>query len=298
MINKEKAETKLHPRSKHHGLYDFESLILVVPQLKQFLITNPSGDLSIPFANPEAVRLLNKALLLSNYQLEFWDLPKGQLCPPIPGRADYIHYLADLLSENKTKSEEKVIILDIGVGANLIYPIIGVSDYHWDFVGADCSENSIKNASEIIAKNPSLKDKVSVRLQPKPENVLQNIILKNDYFDAVMCNPPFFKSQEEAHAQTNRKLKNLGNKTNKLVHNFGGQSNELWCDGGELKFVSTFIKESVLFQNQVDWFTCLISNQDHLKSLQKQLQKVKVKAVKIVTMQQGNKQSRFLAWQF
>ncbi len=126
----------------------------------------------------------------------------------------------------------------------------------------------------------------------------KQIVVKNDYFDAVMCNPPFFKSQEEAHAQTHRKLKNLGNKTNKLVHNFGGQSNELWCDGGELKFVSTFIKESVLFQNQVDWFTCLISNQDHLKSLQKQLQKVKVKAVKIVTMQQGNKQSRFLAWQF
>src|SRR5690606_24715537 len=114
---------------------------------------------SIDFFNPQAVKALNKALLFYYYDIVYWDIPENYLCPPIPGRADYIHYIADLLADNNkgivpTGSEIKC--LDIGVGANCIYPIIGVKEYGWSFIGADIDALAIKSAKKIIASNPSL----------------------------------------------------------------------------------------------------------------------------------------------
>lgn len=285
---------KHHFRSKHNQPYDFKKLVAAVPELKKYLATNPVGETTLQFAEPEAVKLLNKALLLTEYGIMFWDIPEGQLCPPIPGRADYIHYLADLFKENRKDKH----ILDIGTGANLIYPILGASIYGWTSVGADISKESLTNAQNIIDKNPSLAAKIKLRLQSETLHILKNVIHESDYFDAVMCNPPFFKSAEEAFTQNLRKRQNLDRGDNKATHNFGGQSNELWFPGGELRFIQLMIKESVLFKNQVNWFTCLVSNKDNLYSLQKLLKKVDAKEIEIVKMQQGNKQSRFLAWRF
>ena len=288
----------LHPRNRHNQRYDFTELIKVVPELKNFLTKNPLGEDTIPFANPLAVKLLNKAILLSSYDLDFWDIPDDQLCPPIPGRADYIHYLADLISTHSQLPKHEVQILDVGVGANLIYPIIGVCTYGWNFVGSDISSSSLENAGKIITQNAALVSKINLRYQAQPHHILKNIILPNDRFDAVLCNPPFFKSKEEALGQTLRKMKNLGQGTNQVVHNFGGQSNELWCKGGELQFVSTMIKESASFASQVGWFTSLVSNKDNLRPLKQLIKKQGAKESKIVEMKQGNKQTRFIAWRF
>ena len=93
----EKVKSKLHPRSKHRERYDFEKLISGFPELGPFVQPNKFDDLSIDFANPDAVKALNRALLKFHYGIEHWDVPDGYLCPPIPGRADYIHHIADLL---------------------------------------------------------------------------------------------------------------------------------------------------------------------------------------------------------
>ena len=42
--------------------------------------------------------MLNRAILMHHYGVKSWDIPAGYLCPPIPGRADYIHSVADLLA--------------------------------------------------------------------------------------------------------------------------------------------------------------------------------------------------------
>lgn len=287
---------KHHPNSRHNQLYNFKKLVAAVPELKPLLVKNPGGETTILFQDANAVRLLNKALLLSEYGVSYWDIPVGQLCPPIPGRADYIHYLADLIAVdgvNKAKN-----ILDIGVGHSLIYPVLGAAIYGWAFVGSDVTEEALINAGKIVDQNPFLQSRVTLRLQTDKAQILKNIIQTTDYFDAVMCNPPFFKSEEEANSQANRKLTNLGLQNGKNQRNFGGRSNELWYPGGELRFVSTMIKESALFKNQVGWFTSLISDKDNLYPLQKLLKKHAVEKVEIVKMQQGNKQSRFLAWKF
>jgi len=289
------SKDKLHPRSFHNKPYNFQELTLKVPELDKFIVKNREEVDTVQFANPKAVYLLNKALLLHFYHLDFWDIPNQNLVPPIPGRADYIHYLADLL---KVDNYDKTTVLDIGTGASLVYPLIGSSVYNWTFVATDIEPKSIVIAQEIIDKNPHLTSKITLRLQSDKKQILSGIIIKDDYFDAVMCNPPFFKSKKEAETQTLRKLKGLDKrKTPKLINNFSGESNELWCNGGELSFVLNYIKESIQFKTQVGWFTSLISNEDNLKPLQIELKK-SAKEIKVIDMAQGNKKSRILAWRF
>ena len=139
---------KLHPRNLDNSGYHFDQLINSCPELATFVFTNPHNIQTIDFANPEAVKALNKALLAFHYGIQNWDIPKNYLCPPIPGRADYIHYIADLLAESNNGNipqGETVQGLDIGIGANCIYPIIGNRSYGWSFVGTDIDENAIKN---------------------------------------------------------------------------------------------------------------------------------------------------------
>lgn len=120
--------SKLHPRNKNRERYDLTALLKVVPSLKDYIILNKAGVQSVDFSNPKAVKLLNKGLLHHYYSISYWEFPDQNLCPPIPGRADYIHYLADVLSEfNLGEIPTKNITgLDIGTGASCIYPILGV----------------------------------------------------------------------------------------------------------------------------------------------------------------------------
>lgn len=112
-------QKRLHPRNLHINGYDFPALMASFPKLKAFVRPTPYGALSIDFADPFAVKNLNAALLKHHYGLAFWDIPKGALCPPIPGRVDYLHYLADLLFEGaKVKRAAAIHALDIGTGAD------------------------------------------------------------------------------------------------------------------------------------------------------------------------------------
>ncbi len=227
-------KSELHPRNKHRNRYDFKQLIESCVDLKPFVKLNKYNDESIDFANPEAVKMLNKALLKHFYNIENWNIPANYLCPPIPGRADYIHYIEDLLaSTNNKKITKTVKCLDVGIGANCVYPIIGTKEYNWHFVGADIDKIAIENANQIIESNPFLKYKIELRLQPNPKNIFQRIIKENERFDVTICNPPFHASLQEAQAGTMRKINNLNpKKTNEVTLNFGGKNNELLCDGG------------------------------------------------------------------
>ncbi|WP_338224907.1 23S rRNA (adenine(1618)-N(6))-methyltransferase RlmF [Algoriphagus confluentis] len=297
-----KIENKLHPRNLHQGRYDLEALSATLPELKAFLFTNDYGNLTLDFANPKAVKSLNRALLKHFYQVGFWDIPDGFLCPPIPGRADYIHHLADLLAQSnaeKTPKGTKFKVLDIGTGANLIYPILGNAIYDWSFVGSELNPKAIESAKQILAKNPQLEDKIELRLQPDPSKIFSTIIQPGEFFDLTLCNPPFHESAKAAQEGSQRKVRNLtGKPVAKAELNFGGQAAELWTEGGELAFVRKMIQESVQFKNQVCWFTTLISKSENLPAILKMLGQVGIQGQKVVEMSQGNKKSRFVAWTF
>lgn len=306
MLNKKKEhpkeKTNLHPRNKHRKRYNFKELINSCPGLAPFVRLNNYNDESIDFFNPEAVRMLNKALLKHFYGIDHWNIPLGYLCPPIPGRADYIHHIADLLGSSNLgiiPTGNQIKCLDIGVGANCIYPIIGNKEYGWSFVGSDVEPVAIKSASEITEMNTFLKGKVELRLQPNPNDIFRGIIQNNEHFDLTICNPPFHATFEEAQSGTLRKLSNLkGKRIAKPILNFGGKNMELWCEGGEEKFVQKMISQSRQISASCFWFSTLISKQSHLKKAYTTLQTAEANEIKIIPMSQGNKTSRIIAWTF
>ncbi|PKH20918.1 23S rRNA (adenine(1618)-N(6))-methyltransferase RlmF [Enterobacterales bacterium CwR94] len=287
-----------HPRNRHQGRYDFAALQQALPALSPFVQTGPHGEDTIAFADPAAVRALNAALLSHWYGIQQWDIPEGFLCPPIPGRADYVHALADLLRETQAdKPAQAWSVLDIGCGASLIYPLIGSKEYDWRFTGSDINPAAITSANAIIAANPGLNRQIRLRHQKQAENIFHGVIHKGERYAASVCNPPFHDSAETAQRGTARKLKNLGLAANS-ARNFGGQQPELWCEGGEVAFITRMIKESRDYARQVVWFTSLVSRQENLPALKKALADVEAVAVRVVDMAQGQKQSRFLAWSF
>ena len=297
-----KIKSKLHPRNKNRERYDFKRLIESCPDLSPFVQLNVYQDESIDFSNPEAVLILNKALLKHDYGIDNWGIPPNYLCPPIPGRADYIHYMADLLQGSnygKMPKGDQIKCLDIGVGASCIYPIIGHAVYGWSFIGSDIDVVSIESAQQIIEQNPALKGKVELRLQANPKDVFYGIITKDERIDLSICNPPFHASKAEAKSVSVRKVSNLsGKKITKPILNFGGQNTELWCEGGERKFVLNMIRESKKFADSCFWFSSLISKQSNLKSIYEALTKAEATEVKTIPMGQGNKTSRIVAWTF
>lgn len=302
MLHKKKEKSRLHPRSKHRERYDFKQLISSFPKLAEFVRLNIHKDESIDFSNPEAVIALNKALLKHFYGIDNWDIPPNYLCPPIPGRADYIHHIADLLRSynyGKIPMGDKIKCLDIGVGANCIYPIIGNTEYGWSFIGSDIDPVAIESASKIIKLNPILKGKIKLMLQDNPKDFFYSVIKKDELIDFSICNPPFHASLADAQSGTLRKLKNLNQKIpSKTILNFGGQNSELWCEGGEKRFIGKMIRESKKFATSCFWFSTLVSKQSNLKSAYEALKRME--AVKEITipMGQGNKTSRIVAWTF
>ena len=328
-INPEK--TTLHPRNLHRFRYDFEKLTASFPELQKYIFTNEyvldsnnseQAKQTIDFSNPEAVKALNKAILISDYEIQNWNIPQDYLCPPIPGRADYIHYIADLLSDSNNgiiPEAETVVGLDIGIGANCIYPMIGNVAYGWSFVGTDIDETALQNCKKIIAQNPKLIEAISLQLQTESRYIFKNIILPEDKFAFTICNPPFHNSQEEATKASLRKVNNLSQtKTTtpstraigelskakaelseaKPILNFGGQNAEIWCNGGEIGFITQMIYESVKYPLQCFWFTTLVSKKENLNNIYKTLNKVGAVAIKTIDMAQGQKISRIVAWTF
>lgn len=308
----------MHKKNKHKQGYNFSTLTKSHPLLSNFVIKNQYNNQdTIDFSNGGAVKALNLALLKQDYRIDHWDIPAGYLCPPIPGRVDYIHHLHDLLSATSSETIKKnsvINALDIGTGASCIYPILGQRIYDWHFTASDIDPVSIKEANKTLTANTGLSNTVKCRLQTDATKIFTGVINDGEYYHITLCNPPFHKSLADATEGTQRKWKNLSrnksakqsnqdksqitNQKNDTALNFGGQKAELWCEGGELAFIRKMINESKKFQQQVLWFTCLVSKKDNLSQLKLSLKKAKVSHVKVINMTQGQKISRFIAWTF
>lgn len=275
--------------------YDFDALCKVYSPLTSFVFENAYKTKTIDFANPKAVKALNTALLKKYYGISYWEFPDSNLCPPIPGRVAYIDCVSQLLK--KSKITQNISVLDIGTGATCIYPILGQSIYKWKFIGTDIDKDSLKTAQQIINKN-SFQQDIKLRHQANKMLILKGILNAEDSFSVSICNPPFYKSEEEAFEATSRKLNGLNKPTDTVVRNFAGTQNELIYEGGEKAFLHNYLYESSLFKNQCFWFTSLVSKKDLVKGIQQSLVKLGATDVKVINMTHGNKISRIVAWTF
>lgn len=298
----------LHPRNRHRGRYDFRQLIACSPELAAYVSLNAYRDESIDFADPAAVKALNRALLKQAYGIVAWDIPPGYLCPPVPGRADYLHYLADLLGAGnggEIPHGKSVRVLDVGVGANCIYPLIGHREYGWSFVGADVDPAALACAQGIVGANRAQgavgKPAIELRLQASPLAILKGVVQAGEVFDLAMCNPPFHASLAEAREGSARKWRNLGKAAaspETPLRNFGGQGAELYCAGGEEAFVRRMIEESRQLPGCCFWFTTLVAKASSLPGVYRALKKAGVQETRTIEMAQGQKKSRIVAWTF
>jgi 23S rRNA (adenine1618-N6)-methyltransferase len=290
-------EGSMHPRNKYQGRYELQDLRVIYPELEQWIIQHEKAGETLQFSEPGAVTALNKALMLKYYGVSSWDFAPGYLCPPVPGRADYIHHLADLLAEGgQTPNGPAIKCLDIGIGASGIYPIIGHKEYQWSWVGSDIDQKALNSTSDILVAN-GLSEHVRLRLQDRKDLIFYGIIRKHDLFDAIVCNPPFHASMKEALAATKRKVDNLQS-GGQFKQNFEGMEHELVTPGGEKQFIHRFMQESRRYFRQVLWFTVLVSKEDHLKYLTAKLKSMNPADYRVIDMYQGNKRSRILAWTY
>ena len=286
----------MHKNSLHNNnKYDFDLLVQNNDDLKPYVFVNDFQTQTIDFSDSKAVKALNTALLYSHYNVRFWEFPDGNLCPPIPSRADYMHHLSDLL--RRSGLETDITILDVGVGASCIYPLLGNALFNWKFVGADIDEKSLHIAKKIIDKN-FLANVIALRRQNDAQNILKGVLQPSDRFTASVCNPPFFKSQAEALEATKTKLKGLGKEGDPVVRNFSGTPKELCYAGGEKAFLHNYLYESSHYKQQCFWFTSLVSNVSLVRSMQASLEKLGASEFQVLDMIQGNKVSRVVAWSF
>jgi 23S rRNA (adenine1618-N6)-methyltransferase len=295
----------LHPRNRHRGQYDFARLVAASPALARFVTTNHHGTRTIDFADPAAVQALNQAILASEYGIARWELPTDYLCPPIPGRADYLHHLADLLAKDNAGTiprGPKVCAFDLGVGASAIYPLLGQREYGWRFVASESDPTALSSAQRIVRANPGLEALITLRRQRSPLSIFAGVVEEGERYDLVLSNPPFHASAAEAAAGTRRKWHNLGRpgdaRRGAPLRNFGGRESELWCPGGEVGFIGRMIIESAQRRGQCLWFTSLVSKESSLPDIVRALRAVHVRERHFIDMAQGQKRSRIVAWTF
>ncbi|WP_026755963.1 23S rRNA (adenine(1618)-N(6))-methyltransferase RlmF [Sediminibacter sp. Hel_I_10] len=285
----------MHKNNKHSENYDFQELVTIESELAQFVHTNKFDKITIDFSNSKAVKILNKALLKKHYGIQYWEFPNEHLCPPIPGRVEYIHVLNDLLKSSGLNKDIK--ILDIGTGATCIYPLLGSSEYGWHFIASELDQNALKNAEDILRKN-DLKRQIELRFQENPQRVLEGILKSSDKISAAMCNPPFYKNEMEAEASNEKKLKGLGLDASQGKRNFSGTSKELIYPGGEKAFLHNYLYQSSLQKKSCFWFTSLVSKKELIKTMKSSLEKLGATEFKVIQMELGNKISRVVAWSF
>ena len=292
--------TAVHLDNPYQHPYNFTKYIETYEPLKKHVVLNPSDQETIHFSDSNAVYALNKAILLADYSLEDYVLPKGYLIPPVPGRLDYLLYLKDFLSERFNLNSDKPLKgLDMGSGANAIYCILGAQHFGWSMVGAESDAKAVEIAKKNIQRSKALNDRIEIRLQENKQFLFKHMIQPNDSFDFSVCNPPFHSSKEEALKGSIKKHRNLGsglNSSSELL-NFEGQANELWCNGGEALFIKRLIKESLVFKKQVKVFSSLISKTESITIIEKSLKKAGANHL-FIPMEIGNKMSRIVVWWF
>jgi 23S rRNA (adenine1618-N6)-methyltransferase len=214
--------------------------------------------------------MLNRAILMHHYGVKGWDIPAGYLCPPIPGRADYIHSVADLLATCNKKNIPTgpgVRVLDIGTGANLVYPLIGHAEYGWSFLGVDIDEAALANAQAISARIRNWPH-IELRHQPVWDNIFTGLLRSGESFDLSICNPPFHNSPDDVLAVSQRKWNNLGKPGAKrappAAPQFRRRRHRTVVQRRRARLRQAMIEQSAGIPKRVLWFTSLVSQGDNL----------------------------------
>ncbi|KAI0529912.1 hypothetical protein GGR58DRAFT_280261 [Xylaria digitata] len=293
----EGIEPKDRGEDYFRGLYsvepDFYCLGLKYPEFGAML----REAVYLDFTNPAALVQLTKTLLREDFGLQI-NLPPDRLCPPVPNRHNYILWLKDLLDttspsySQRYESGRKVIGLDIGTGASLIYPLLGcVQRSTWHFIATDIDVESIASARTNARMN-NLESRIRIVHRIASDPLIPLDDLDMDTIDFVMVNPPFYASDQEL-------LDPALQKSQPPHSACTGAPIEMVCAGGEVQFVERMINESLVLKNRVQWYTAMLGKRSSVDVLIEKLKKHMINNFALTTFIQGSKTRRWaLGWSF
>ena len=246
----------------------FSELAAGAPDLAAVLA---AGRGRLDFGDPAAVRALTRAMLVRCFRLADWTVPDGALVPPVPARAAYLRRMGLIVGGGRPPSRP-LRIIDVGCGANLIFPLLAASPvFGWTAVGLDVTPAALAGATHNLALNRRLVRSVTLRAgpppppaplsctsppspPPPPPSILPHAFRPGDPpADLLVCNPPFFESAA-ARAAT---AKDPG-----ALHgggHAGMPAETVWPAGGEAGFVGRMAAESAaLPPDRVTWYSAML----------------------------------------
>jgi 23S rRNA (adenine1618-N6)-methyltransferase len=297
----------MHPRNFFAAANpDFAALAATHPRLLPYLVETKDGRRTIDFASWDATVELNRALLDTFYGVKHWDVPRGHLCPPAANRANYVHWIEDLLELSRPASASAsaagpaVVGLDVGVGASCVYPLIGASLNGWRFVGIDVTDVAVASARANAEANVAIRHLIEIRDartfslrrrdSARDGSVILPAIEEDERFAFCMCNPPFFDLDRSA---SERRRPNRAS-------DFGGSDAETACPGGERAFTARIFEDSLLLRDRVHWYTTMCGKKETVKHLRRALasREARVAAVRTTVFRQGKTARWGVAWSF
>uniref|UniRef100_K3WZ68 AAA+ ATPase domain-containing protein n=1 Tax=Globisporangium ultimum (strain ATCC 200006 / CBS 805.95 / DAOM BR144) TaxID=431595 RepID=K3WZ68_GLOUD len=287
----------LHARNRYKdNAPDFYQLAQLYAPFKQY-VNDEKQTASLAWDDPFAVRELTKTLLLHDFQLH-WSLPIDRLCPPLPNRLNYLHWIEDLLLEANiaalSPSETSIYGIDIGTGASCIYALLGAQMHpNWRFLATEINAESFTSAQENVRRNPALETRVNV-LRVQTQRLLREPLeqLKPSFGGAnnggvvhfCMCNPPFFDDMSEA--DTNPSTCCMGS------------SNEMVCSGGEVAFINNMIDDSLVLRHRIVWYTSMIGKKSTVRKILAVLREKQIPQTRTTEFLQGRTKRWGIAWTF
>ncbi|OKL62360.1 hypothetical protein UA08_03054 [Talaromyces atroroseus] len=253
---------------------DFRALALESPEFAKRLKTNDQLD----FTDPESVRQLTKSLLARDFELAV-DLPDDRLCPPVPNRLNYILWLQDLLDTSSRTGDDQYDPNRQVLGLDMV------------LLQSDIDDRNISSSRQTVSKN-KLENRVKI-IETKPDDPLIPFEKLNvDRLDFVMCNPPFYESEEELTSSA-------AAKSRPPFTACTGSAVEMITPGGEVAFVSAIVMQSVDLKTRVLWFTSMLGKLSSVSVIVQKLLDIGIKNWAVTEFVQGKGTRRWaVGWSF
>ncbi|KAK3421064.1 hypothetical protein EUGRSUZ_G01768 [Eucalyptus grandis] len=328
----------IHPRNKYsENPPDFALLASLYPSFNPFVSYGRDARPRIDWTDFNATRELTRVLLLHDHGLHWW-IPDGQLCPTVPNRSNYIHWIEDLLSSEIipkiNNNADNIRGFDIGTGANCIYPLLGASLLGWSFVGTDMMDVALEWAERNVKTNPQISELIEIR---KVNTYMDAVLGEDSSKEDLQCygsktNPSNSIGSESAPVPSSRRddaveensysgppilfgvvrdgetfdfcmcnppfFESMEEAGLNPKTSCGGTPQEMVCPGGEKAFITRIIEDSVRLKQSFRWYTSMVGRKSNLKSLIAKLREVGVTIVKTTEFVQGQTCRWGIAWSF
>ena len=157
--------------------------------------------------------------------------------------------------------------------------------------GSDIDTHSLDHAQRNIDAN-ALSARIKLTLTTPSDPLIPLDKLGVSRLDFVMCNPPFYSSEEDmSRAYYGKELPPSAVCT--------GSTNEMICEGGDVGFVSRILAESLQLRERVQWYSSMLGRLASAQQLVAKLREHGITNFAVTNLKAGQKTRRWaVAWSF